>query len=215
MIAIIDYGLGNLFSLQRAFQRLGADAVISGDPETLKRAVRLVLPGVGAFGDGMEGLRSRGLVPVIESYAREGRPLLGICLGMQLLMSESEEFGLHKGLGLIEGRVVRFPEPKAPERYKIPNIGWCRLQAAGSSWKGTILDGVKDRESAYFVHSYRVIPQKSENCLALTRYAGIEYCSVIRHLSVTGTQFHPEKSGPAGLLMLKNFLTLTPLECRP
>lgn len=211
---IIDYGLGNLFSIHRALTHLGIEAVISGDPEVVANAEHLILPGVGAFGDGMSGLRERGLIEPIRRRAAEGIPILGICLGMQLLMSESEEFGRHEGLHLIPGRVVRFPEPKGSDRYKVPNIGWRSIHRGAAVWEGTLLDGVPDGESAYFVHSYRVIPDRDENCLARTRYAGIEYCSVVRSGVIYGAQYHPEKSGPAGLRMLENFTRIRHSEKR-
>lgn len=207
-ILIIDYGLGNLFSLQRAIRHIGFDCEISGEAERLSRASHLFLPGVGAFGDGMSGLGVRGLVPVLKDLVAAGKPLLGICLGMQLLLSESEEFGLHRGLDLIRGRVIRFKDPEGefPE-HKVPHVGWSALKPQKTpGWDHGLLKGTSPGESAYFVHSYYAVPEEPAAVWALTAYAGVDFCSVIQKKNVYGTQFHPEKSGPAGLRMLKNFL---------
>lgn len=207
---IVDYGLGNLFSIKSAFDFLGSPALISSDPSAIAGAERVVLPGVGAFEDGMKGLRQRGLVEPLLEYVSSDAPLLGICLGMQLLFSESEEFGRHAGLGIIPGRVVRFPDPPlSGPNYKIPNTGWCGITPAKSlAWNSTILDGLNDGECMYFVHSYYAVPGDPDHSLAQTSYGIVKYCSVARKGNVYGTQFHPEKSGPMGLNILKNFITL-------
>jgi glutamine amidotransferase len=209
-VVIVDYGLGNLFSLRRAVQYLGFEARISEESEVIEAAPRVLIPGVGAFGDGMEGLKRLGLVKTLKKFADSGRPLLGICLGMQLFLSESEEFGLHEGLGLIEGRVVRFrnPEGESPA-YKVPHVGWNALRPGpAASWSGGLFEGVDPGDSAYFVHSYFVRPERAADILAVTSYAGEDFCSVLQRGNVSGTQFHPEKSGEMGLKLLKNFLTL-------
>ena len=196
MIAIVDYGVGNLRSVQKALERVGAQAVITSNPSRLESARGIVLPGVGAFGDGMDNLRARGLVrPLLEQVAQD-KPFLGICLGMQLLFDESEEMGLHEGLGLLAGRVVRFPESD----LKVPHIGWNQLQGCGSG----VLSGLSDGEYAYFVHSYYVVPAERSDIVATTEY-GVEFASVVSRANVFGAQFHPEKSQDVGLRLLENF----------
>ncbi len=205
-VVVVDYGRGNLFSISRALAHLGADARVTSDPAEIAKADRLILPGVGAFGDGMENLRSRGLVEPLKAYAATGRPLLGICLGMQLLMDESSEFGVHAGLGLVPGKVRRFPD--SPERlWRVPHVGWSALEKGGADWSGTSLSGVPGGERMYFVHSYFVETAKPEHRLAVTPYAGLEFCSVLRAGAIEGCQFHPEKSGESGLCLLKTWLT--------
>lgn len=207
-VAVIDYGRGNLFSISRALAHLGADARVTSDPVEIAAAERVILPGVGAFGDGMENLRSRGLVEPLKAYATTGRPLLGICLGMQLLMDESEEFGHTKGLGLVPGRVRRFSD--SPERlWKVPHVGWSAVQTGGADWSVSALAHLPGGERMYFVHSYFVETAKPEHRLAVTPYAGLEFCSVLRAGAIEGCQFHPEKSGESGLCLLKTWLTKT------
>jgi glutamine amidotransferase len=196
MIAIADYGVGNLRSVQKALERVGATAVVTGDPAVLDVARGVVLPGVGAFGDAMANLRARRLLaPVLRQVDRE-KPLLGICLGMQLLFEESEEMGRHRGLGLLPGRVVRFPEGD----LKVPHIGWNQLQMVG----GAVLEGTADGAYAYFVHSYYVAAEEPGDVLATTEY-GVEFAAVVGRGKIWGAQFHPEKSQEVGLRLLKNF----------
>jgi glutamine amidotransferase len=199
VIAIVDYGIGNLRSVQKAVERVGATAVVSGDPSALDAARGVILPGVGAFGDGMAHLRARKLVEPVLCQVEEGKPLLGICLGMQLLFDESEEMGHHQGLGLLPGRVVRFPEGD----LKVPHIGWNQLRVH----KGMLLDGVADGAHAYFVHSYYAAPEEPADVLATTEY-GIEFASVVGRGKVLGAQFHPEKSQEVGLRLLSNYARL-------
>lgn len=211
-VVIVDYGLGNLFSLQRALNHLGHNPVTSHDPSFIKRADHLILPGVGAFGDGMSNLRNRELIEPIVEYAQSGKPLLGICLGMQLLMTESEEFGSHEGLNLIGGKVKRFPNPKPNGlQYKIPNVGWraLRIHKKEQAGRQTILDGITDDTCMYFVHSYFVIPDNDEYVLAETDCGGVSYCSVVCKQNICGCQFHPEKSGEKGLEILRNFISFS------
>ena len=204
-ITVVDYGRGNLFSLARALEHLGAAANITADPAAIAAAERLILPGVGAFGDGMENLRARGLVEPVQRYGASGRPLLGICLGMQLLLDESDEFGSHRGLGLVPGRVTRFAD--SPERkWKVPHVGWSRLSPGAGAWDGSALAPLPDGERMYFVHSYFAVPAKPEHRLAVTPYAGIEFCSALKAGPIQGFQFHPEKSGENGLCLLKEWL---------
>ena len=203
MIAIVDYGVGNLRSVQKALERVGAMAVVSADPATLDAAQGIVLPGVGAFGDGMAQLQTRHLVePVLRQVAQD-KPLLGICLGMQLLFDESEEMGLHQGLGLLPGRVVRFPEGD----LKVPHIGWNQLHLASARPEMEILSGIAPGAHAYFVHSYYVVPAEPADVLATTDY-GLEFAAVVGRDRVWGAQFHPEKSQEVGLQLLANFWRL-------
>lgn len=203
-LLIVDYGLGNLFSLRRALLHAGAaEVAVSSDPEAVRRADRLILPGVAAFGDGMKGLTERGLAAPLLEFARRGGPLLGLCLGMQLLMDEGTEFGVHKGLGLIPGKCL--PLPPAPS-LKIPHVGWNDVSPADGAWKGTILDDLGPRPQMYFVHSYAAVPARREDWLAETSYGGKSFCSALRHGNIVGCQFHPEKSGPVGLRLLSHFV---------
>lgn len=206
-LLVVDYGLGNLFSLTRALRAVGAaDVAVSGERSALDAAEKVILPGVGAFGDGMAGLRERGLVEPLREFAASGRPLLGICLGLQLLFDESEEFGRHEGLGLVPGRCVAFP--RGPER-KVPHVGWSALRPE-APWESTLLRGLSARPEVYFVHSYFVVPADPADRLAVTDYEGQEFCSVARRGRVAGCQFHPEKSSAPGLSILKNFVEERP-----
>lgn len=209
-VVVVDYGLGNLFSIARALQRLGAEAVLSADPKTVSAAAKVILPGVGAFGDGMKGLTDNGLVEPLREFCRSGRPILGICLGLQLLMDEGAEFGFHQGLGLVRGRAVAFPRP-ADRRVKIPHVGWNlvrppRARAARKAWDGSILAGLSEDSYFYFTHSFIVVPEDRAEALGNTEYAGTSFCSVVRSGNISGCQFHPEKSGHPGLKVLHNFL---------
>jgi glutamine amidotransferase len=203
MITIIDYGMGNLRSVQKGFERLGFDARVTADPGDVERAGKLVLPGVGAFRDCMDNLRSGGFVEPIKRHIEDGRPFLGICLGLQLLFTESEEFGRHQGLGIIPGRVVRFPSEmrQGGEELKVPHMGWNQITVCREA---PIFKGVADGSSVYFVHSYYVVPEDEGVVATVTDY-GISFCSSIWRDNVMATQFHPEKSQKVGLAMLKNF----------
>jgi len=203
MIAIVDYGVGNLRSVQKALELVGAQAVVTSDAAQLDVARGIVLPGVGAFGDGMDNLRARDLVQPLLDQVAQDKPFLGICLGMQLLFDESEEMGLHQGLGLLPGRVVRFPESE----LKVPHIGWNQLMGCGTG----VLSGIVDGEYAYFVHSYYVAPSDPSDVLATTEY-GVEFASVVSRNKVFGAQFHPEKSQDVGLRLLQNFASFVQRE---
>ena len=205
-VLVVDYGRGNLFSISRALAHLGAEAKVTSDPAAIAAAERLILPGVGAGGGGGARRRGRGHVAPRKANAAAGGPRLGICLGMQLLMDGSDEFGVHEGLGLVPGRVRRFPD--SPERaWKVPHVGWSALKSGGASWDGTLLEGLPEGERMYFVHSYFVETARPDHRLAATPYAGAEFCSVLRAGPVEGCQFHPEKSGERGLCLLKTWLT--------
>ncbi len=203
MIAIIDYGMGNLRSVQKGFEKLGFAAVVTADPKRLLEADKVVLPGVGAFADCMRNLEQGGFVEPILRVIREGRPFLGICLGLQLLFTESEEFGLHRGLDVIPGRVVRFADgmEEAGEELKVPHMGWNQLSFKR---RPPLFAGLEEGTNVYFVHSFFVKPE-DEGVIATTTIYGIEFCSSVWKDNVVATQFHPEKSQEKGLMMLKNF----------
>lgn len=199
MIAIIDYGMGNLHSVSKAVERLGYEAVVTGDAEQILAADGAILPGVGAFGDAMEQLRESGLGDVVKRYAESGKPLLGICLGMQLLFSSSEEHGDHEGLGLLPGSVVRFRGD-----YKVPHMGWNKLSYKQSA--SPIFQGIEEGH-VYFVHSYHAKPERESDLLAVTDYYQ-PVTAIVGRDNVYGMQFHPEKSGDIGMQLLRNFLTM-------
>ena len=207
-VSIIDYGSGNLFSVQRALEYCGATVRVAHTADDILAADRLILPGVGAFSDGMQGLRERGLVEALRQYAASGRPLLGICLGMQMLASVSDEFGEHTGLDLIPGRVVPIPDKSIDgPRIKIPHIGWSALTPTPmADWAKTPLEDTTPGTAVYLVHSYHVVPYDLTHLLAGCEYGGHRITAAIRSGNIFGFQFHPEKSGPEGLRMLAAFL---------
>jgi imidazole glycerol-phosphate synthase subunit HisH len=203
MIAIIDYGMGNLRSVQKGFERVGCDAVVTADPKVVLEADKIVLPGVGAFPDCMRNLEQGGFIEPLLRVIREGRPFLGICLGLQLLFTESDEFGAHKGLNVIPGRVVRFPDGMAEngEKLKIPHMGWNQLEVRR---RPPAFEGIESGANFYFVHSFYVVPEDAGVVATTTTY-GIEFCSAVWKDNIVATQFHPEKSQEKGLQILKNF----------
>jgi glutamine amidotransferase len=206
VIAIIDYGSGNVHSVRRAFEHCGAAPVLTADAAAIESADRLVLPGVGAFADGMRSLRERGLVDPIRRFVESGRPFLGICLGMQMLATTSEEFGLHEGLNLIPGRVVQIPSSDVDGKaHKIPHIGWAELVPA-APWAGSIFGSTRELTSVYLVHSFQFEPEDDHHRLADCFYGGHRIAAALRAANVTACQFHPEKSGEAGLQMIASFL---------
>lgn len=201
MIAIIDYGMGNLRSVQKGFEKVGHAATVTSDPEAVRSASKVVLPGVGAFEDAIEELKRLGLTgPIIESID-SGRPFLGICLGLQLLFERSYENGRHEGLGVIKGEVVRF---QLPPGYSVPHMGW---NQAIIRRRAPILDGIEDGEYFYFVHSYYVVPDDEELAAVETDYHK-PFCAMVWRDNLFATQFHPEKSQAAGLRILENFAAL-------
>ena len=206
MIGIIDYGMGNLGSVVKGFERVGAEARVLTDYREVKTVDRLVLPGVGAFADAARTLRAKNFVGPILDFVAGWRPFLGICLGLQLLFDVSYEDGEHTGLGIIAGKVVPFDFSKisTPTKLKIPHMGWNTL-----SWKRQVpmLEGLKQNCSVYFVHSYYVVPDDEAVCATLTSY-GVDFTSMIWKDNVYATQFHPEKSQTVGLKMLENFARL-------
>jgi len=207
-VTIIDYGVGNLLSVQRGLEKCGASVTISSDPKVLLSSERVVFPGVGAFPDGMNALNTLNLNSVIKDFVQTGRPLLAICLGMELLFDESTEFSLTSGLALISGRVVPVPSlsPQG-EKLKIPHIGWAELETTKThqNWYKTVLSDVRPLESAYFVHSYMAVPKYEENLLSTVSYGGNNLAAVVQKDNITGCQFHPEKSGEVGLRILSRF----------
>jgi imidazole glycerol-phosphate synthase subunit HisH len=210
-VAVIDYGVGNLLSVCRGLERCGATVVATPDPSVILSAPRVVLPGVGAFADGMAGLQRHGLDDVVREVAARGTPLLGICLGMQMLLDESEEFGVTAGLGLIPGTVVPVPSATADgQALKIPHIGWngLRLPDGQRQWGSRLFDDVTPGHEVYFVHSFMARPADPAWQLADCVYGGRRVTAAIARDRVFGCQFHPEKSGAVGLGVLRRFLTL-------
>ncbi len=202
MVAIVDYGVGNLFSLECSLNAIDAEVVITADPEVLKTADQIILPGVGAFEDAAKKLRSTGLDVVLKDLAAAGKPLLGICLGMQMLFDKSYEYGEHQGLGLIPGQVVPM-EGVIPAELKIPHIGWNALKFTKNS---PLFSQIKDGDCVYFVHSYYAA-NCDANVIATAEY-GAELTAAVANKNVFGCQFHPEKSGTVGLAILKAFTQL-------
>jgi glutamine amidotransferase len=208
-VTVLDYGIGNLLNVLRAFEHCGAQVTVldKADPAAAQ-APRLVLPGVGAFGDGMRELRERGFDELVRRFADTGRPFLGICVGLQMMFDGSEEMGEHAGLGLLAGKVRAVP-PTGTEgqRHRIPHIGWRPLEQA-QPWQGTVLQDVQPGERAYFVHSFAAEPQDASVRLADVDYDGRRLCAAVRRGNLYGCQFHPERSAHAGLAMLRSFLAL-------
>ncbi len=200
MIAIVDYGVGNLFSLKSSFDAIGAETVITGNAEVVKNADKIILPGVGAFEDAIKKLRNTGLDKVIISEAENGKPLMGICLGMQLLLDKSFEYGEYEGLGLIHGEIRSISEV-IPKGYKVPHIGWNALQIKDQNCK--IFKNIKNGDFVYFVHSYCGIGCE-ENTVATAEY-GANVTAAVARGNIYGCQFHPEKSGEVGLNILRGF----------
>ena len=205
-VAIIDYGINNLFSIENALRKVGLNTMITNDKNEILLSDGIVLPGVGAFGKAMEALKSKGLIEIIKSFAEKDKYILGICLGMQLLMEASEEFGNHSGLGLVKGVCKKFDE----SINKVPHINWSGIEpfTNNSFPKGSPLSENIKNDKMYFIHSYYVSPSNHEDILSITRYKSIKFCSSIQKKKIIGLQFHPEKSGLKGLNILKNFKNL-------
>ena len=204
MIAIIDYGVGNLFSLQSSLKYIGEEAVVTADPELIRKADRLILPGVGAYEDAAAKLRASGMADIVVEQAGAGKPLMGICLGMQLLLEKSFEYGEHEGLGLIKGQVVPIADV-APTDYKIPHIGWNALKFARDADGNAdpLFKYIEEGDHVYFVHSYYAT-NCAESTIATTEY-GAELTAAVAKGNVYGCQFHPEKSGDVGMKILRAF----------
>ena len=204
MINIIDYEMGNLRSVEKAFEKLGFAARVSADPKDIASADKVVLPGVGAFRDCINNLREGGFVEPLLAHVEAGKPLLGICVGMQMLFDESEEFGRHQGLGLIPGKVVRFPSgmKEGGERLKVPHMGWNNISLKKQS---PIFAGIGADSYVYFVHSYYCAAENIEDVAASCTYGDIDFCASLWRDNIMATQFHPEKSQDIGLQIFKNF----------
>jgi len=203
MIAIVDYNMGNLASVQNAFAKLGKDTVVESNPEKFKEYDKLILPGVGAFGDAMEHLRERNMINAIKEFALSDKPILGICLGMQLLFQSSEEFGNHEGLGLIKGHVKAFDESKFSEPLKVPHMGWNRMFTTNHP----LFKGLDENHYLYFVHTFHVTCDSRDDIIGETDY-GYRFASAVAHNNIMGLQPHPEKSHENGLKILENFIKL-------
>lgn len=208
-VSIVDYGVGNILSVLRAFEVIGSKAELTKSEKDIVKADYLVLPGVGAFGDGMLALRESQYMDSIKEYMEKQRPFLGICLGMQMMLDESEEFGEHLGLGMIPGSVEKISDKKADGTlHKVPHIGWNTLKSTeeGLPWKDTIFKKLEKDPSVYFVHSYQAHPSHAEHRLADCFYNGLPISAAIQKDHFVGCQFHPEKSGPTGLKILEAFM---------
>ena len=207
MIAIVDYGVGNLYSLERSFHAIGAEVTVTADPAVLEQADKILLPGVGAFGDAAEKLRATGLDKVVIRQAQKGKPLMGICLGMQLLFEEGHEYGCHKGLGLIPGKVVPISNV-IPQELKIPHMGWNALKFTQES---PLFANIREGDCVYFVHSFYAADCAADT-IATAEY-GADLTAAVQRGNVFGCQFHPEKSGAVGLAILKAFAEMEAKQC--
>ena len=214
VVAIIDYGMGNLFSIRRACESVGLEVCITFQKQEILSAKAVILPGVGAFGDAIDTLRKLDLIQVLQEVALSTKPFIGICLGMHLLMNESQEFGSHKGLGIIKGCVIRFDNSVevSGKRLKVPHVGWNRIykknDSNGDLWSNSILEGLTDGEFMYFVHSFYVKPDDPKLILSTSEYGNIELCSSLQYRNIIACQFHPERSGPQGLHIYRNLASM-------
>lgn len=207
-IVIIDYGIGNVKSIANAFESIGVDTKLSSNKDEILSADALVLPGVGAFSTGMANLKEKKLIDTIYDFVDSGKLFLGICLGMQMLLEESEEFGYSKGLGLIKGKVVQFPLADN-SKEKLPHVSWNEIiEPSPKRWEKTILENTPNQTDVYFVHSFVAEPKNPDNILAIANYGKTTFCAAVQNKNVFGTQFHPEKSGKMGLEILKKFTNL-------
>jgi glutamine amidotransferase len=205
-VVIIDYNAGNLFSVEHACLQVGLNTVVSSDKKVIEAAKAIILPGVGAFSDAMNNLKKLDLISPLKDKVNSGTPLLGVCLGLQLLFTESEEFGNHKGLDLVEGSILKFPNEINGNSIKVPQIGWNKIYFKDrSNWDKSLLQEIPEGEFMYFVHSYYANPSNKDEIATLTEYEGIEYCSSILKNNIFATQFHPEKSAKWGIEIYKNW----------
>jgi glutamine amidotransferase len=213
-VAVVDYGMGNLFSVKHACEHVGLQASITSSRQEILDADAVILPGVGAFGNAMETLWRLDLVSALQEIAVSSKPLIGICLGMQMLMTESFEFGRHSGLGIISGTVVRFDKPLGPNGVlKVPQVCWNRMYRPETAvvddpWVDSLLNSLPNGVFMYFVHSFYVRPEEREVVIATTRYGSIEFCSALRYRNVFACQCHPERSGPFGLKIYRNLASM-------
>jgi glutamine amidotransferase len=208
-VVVVDYGMGNIKSVQRGLEKVGASVLLSSHPEDVASANHLVLPGVGAFKDGMNGLRESGVIDAIDQFVQSGNPLLGICLGMQMLMDFSEEHGINEGLGYIPGSVNKISQYENEVHVrKIPHIGWNTILCPSdfAKWDHSLLNCISAYDYFYFVHSFTAVPSRNSDLLGQCEYEGLNITAAVHNENVTGLQFHPEKSGNAGLKILSNFV---------
>jgi glutamine amidotransferase len=210
-VVIIDYQLGNLFSVKQACDTVGINAKISSDREDILNADALILPGVGAFIEAINNLKSFGLDTAIQEKVKNGTPIFGICLGLQLLFTESEEFGAGNGLDIISGIIKRFPENFEERKIKVPHIAWNTIYKSEQNWDKLALKELKNNDFMYFIHSYYVKPSDDSCILTKTNYDGIEFCSAILKDNIFATQFHPEKSADKGISIYKNWALINNL----
>ncbi len=201
-IVIADYKLSNLFSVAHALEYIGVEARITSDPKEIAQAQYLILPGVGAYADAMQNLKTLKILDPILAHINQKKPFMGVCLGLQLLFEESEEFGNHKGLGILKGSVKKLPEKNNNQLIRIPHIGWDKIEIK----KLELFKGIKNQSFMYFVHSYFVIPKESDIIATVTDYEGVEFVSAVSKENIFAVQFHPEKSGNKGPLLYKNFI---------
>lgn len=206
-IVIIDYNVGNVRSMMNAFKAHGITAILSNKESEIMSADGVVLPGVGAFSHGMENLNKYNLVGAIKKYTDTGKPFIGICLGMQMLLDESEEFGNTKGLGLVAGKVIKLPVQNS-QYEKLPHVSWNEIKEKNIEWNNTILDKIEPQSDVYFVHSFVANLVNKDEILSTTEYSDYEFCSSINKGNIYGCQFHPEKSGNIGLMIIENFIKI-------
>ena len=202
-IAIIDYGIGNIRSLKNSLITKNTSVIVTNDSSLILDSDGLILPGVGAFSEGMKNFKKYNLKPVIDEYLDKGKPLLGICLGMQMLFDSSEEFGYCEGIGYIQGDVK-----KLKRISKLPHISWSEIQPKNINWENSILDKIKVNSDFYFIHSFVPVPKNTDNILSTSNYHDIEFCSSVKKDNIYGTQFHPEKSGKNGMKIMSNFIKI-------
>ena len=208
VVAIIDYDVGNIKSIVNALEKVGAEVIITKNEKEIMAADGVVLPGVGAFSHGMMKLHEYGLVDVIKNFSKTDKPLLGICLGMQMLFSSSNEFGITFGLDLIHGKIEKL-KTLNPEYLKLPHVSWSEIfEPKLDYWKNSILDNISSQENMYFVHSFAAFPENKENILSTTVYSDYEFCSSVQEGNIYGCQFHPEKSASEGLKIMSNFVNI-------
>ena len=206
-IVIIDYDVGNVRSMINAFKKVGVNPILSNNEEEILSADGIVLPGVGAFAHGMENLNKYNLVNTIKKYTNTNKPFMGVCLGMQMLLDESEEFSQTKGLGLISGKVIKLPT-KNKSHEKLPHVSWNEIIEKRTKWNNTILKNIEQQSDVYFVHSFITDLKNEDEVLSTTQYSNYEFCSSIKKDNIYGCQFHPEKSGEIGLRIIENFVNI-------